>query len=99
MAIKQAEQRITALYERLSRDDELVGESNSPALLTDYFLSLLTSFLHHLLISARVLALYCLDGVFALSLSYLLPTFLRCLHCGCTRLPAAQTIIIAVALA
>ena len=29
MAIKQAEQRITALYERLSRDDELVGESNS----------------------------------------------------------------------
>ena len=29
MAIKQAEQRITALYERLSRDDELVCESNS----------------------------------------------------------------------
>ena len=29
MAIKQAEQRITALYERLSRDDELAGESNS----------------------------------------------------------------------
>jgi len=29
MAIKQAEQRITALYERLSRDDELMGESNS----------------------------------------------------------------------
>jgi len=25
MAIKQAEQRITALYERLSRDDELAG--------------------------------------------------------------------------
>ena len=29
MAIKQAEQRITALYERLSRDDDLAGESNS----------------------------------------------------------------------
>ena len=29
MAIKQAEQRITALYERLSRDDELARESNS----------------------------------------------------------------------
>ena len=27
--IRQAEQRITALYERLSRDDELTGESNS----------------------------------------------------------------------
>ena len=29
MAIKQADQRITALYERLSRDDELAGDSNS----------------------------------------------------------------------
>ena len=29
MAVKQAEQRITALYERLSRDDDLAGESNS----------------------------------------------------------------------
>ncbi len=29
MAIKQADQRITALYERLSRDDDLAGESNS----------------------------------------------------------------------
>ena len=29
MAIKQAEQKITALYERLSRDDDLAGESNS----------------------------------------------------------------------
>lgn len=27
--IRQADQRITALYERLSRDDELTGESNS----------------------------------------------------------------------
>lgn len=29
MAAKQAEQRITALYERLSRDDEIAGDSNS----------------------------------------------------------------------
>ena len=29
MAIKQADQRVTALYERLSRDDDLAGESNS----------------------------------------------------------------------
>ena len=29
MAIKQTEGKITALYERLSRDDELLGESNS----------------------------------------------------------------------
>ncbi len=29
MAIRQADQRITALYERLSRDDELAGDSNS----------------------------------------------------------------------
>ena len=36
MAIKQAEQRITALYERLSRDDELVGESNSIVKQTAY---------------------------------------------------------------
>ena len=29
MAIRQADQWITALYERLSRDDELAGDSNS----------------------------------------------------------------------
>ena len=29
MAIKQADQRVTALYERLSRDDEIAGDSNS----------------------------------------------------------------------
>ena len=29
MAIRQADQRITALYERLSRDDEIAGDSNS----------------------------------------------------------------------
>jgi len=29
MAARQAEQRITALYERLSRDDEIAGDSNS----------------------------------------------------------------------
>ena len=29
MAAKQAEGKITALYERLSRDDELTGDSNS----------------------------------------------------------------------
>ena len=29
MAIRQAEPRITALYERLSRDDEIAGDSNS----------------------------------------------------------------------
>ena len=29
MAIRQTEEKITALYERLSRDDELAGESNS----------------------------------------------------------------------
>ena len=29
MARKHAENRITALYERLSKDDELQGESNS----------------------------------------------------------------------
>ena len=29
MATRQTETKITALYERLSRDDELVGDSNS----------------------------------------------------------------------
>ena len=29
MEIRQTEGKITALYERLSRDDELVGDSNS----------------------------------------------------------------------
>ena len=29
MANRQADQRITALYERLSRDDEFAGDSNS----------------------------------------------------------------------
>ena len=29
MSVKQTEGKITALYERLSRDDELVGDSNS----------------------------------------------------------------------
>ena len=29
MAIRQTEDEITALYERLSRDDELLGDSNS----------------------------------------------------------------------
>ena len=29
MAVRQTEDKITALYERLSRDDELAGESNS----------------------------------------------------------------------
>lgn len=29
MKAKKAEEKITAIYERLSRDDELVGESNS----------------------------------------------------------------------
>lgn len=29
MALKQTEGKITALYERLSRDDELTGDSNS----------------------------------------------------------------------
>lgn len=29
MAIRQTEEKITALYERLSRDDDLAGESNS----------------------------------------------------------------------
>ena len=29
MEIRQTEEKITALYERLSRDDELVGDSNS----------------------------------------------------------------------
>ena len=29
MAVRQTEEKITALYERLSRDDELAGESNS----------------------------------------------------------------------
>jgi len=29
MVAKQADQRITALYERLSRDDEIAGDSNS----------------------------------------------------------------------
>ena len=29
MAIRQTEEKITALYERLSRDDELLGDSNS----------------------------------------------------------------------
>lgn len=29
MKVKKAEEKITAIYERLSRDDELVGESNS----------------------------------------------------------------------
>ena len=29
MSVKQTEGKITALYERLSRDDELAGDSNS----------------------------------------------------------------------
>ena len=29
MSVKQAEEKITALYERLSRDDDLTGDSNS----------------------------------------------------------------------
>ena len=29
MSAKQTEEKITALYERLSRDDEAVGDSNS----------------------------------------------------------------------
>ena len=29
MAARQTEDKITALYERLSRDDELAGDSNS----------------------------------------------------------------------
>ena len=29
MAARKTEMRITALYERLSRDDDLMGESNS----------------------------------------------------------------------
>ena len=29
MSVKQTEDKITALYERLSRDDDLMGESNS----------------------------------------------------------------------
>ena len=29
MSVKQTAEKITALYERLSRDDELMGESNS----------------------------------------------------------------------
>ena len=29
MSVKQTENKITALYERLSRDDDLAGESNS----------------------------------------------------------------------
>lgn len=29
MATRQTEDKITALYERLSRDDELAGDSNS----------------------------------------------------------------------
>ena len=29
MSAKQTEEKITALYERLSRDDELTGDSNS----------------------------------------------------------------------
>ena len=29
MSVKQTEGKITALYERLSRDDELIGDSNS----------------------------------------------------------------------
>ena len=29
MSAKQTEEKITALYERLSRDDELAGDSNS----------------------------------------------------------------------
>ena len=29
MSVKQTEGKITALYERLSRDDELTGDSNS----------------------------------------------------------------------
>ena len=29
MANRQAEEKITALYERLSRDDDLTGDSNS----------------------------------------------------------------------
>ena len=29
MAIRQTEDKITALYERLSRDDDLAGDSNS----------------------------------------------------------------------
>ena len=29
MSVKQTEDKITALYERLSRDDDLTGESNS----------------------------------------------------------------------
>ena len=29
MSVKQTEDKITALYERLSRDDDLAGESNS----------------------------------------------------------------------
>ena len=29
MSVKQAEEKITALYERLSRDDDLTGDSSS----------------------------------------------------------------------
>ena len=29
MSVKQTEEKITALYERLSRDDDLTGDSNS----------------------------------------------------------------------
>ncbi|MCD8367492.1 MAG: hypothetical protein LUC48_05650 [Clostridiales bacterium] len=29
MATRKTEEKITALYERLSRDDELIGDSNS----------------------------------------------------------------------
>ena len=29
MSVKQTEGKITALYERLSRDDDLTGDSNS----------------------------------------------------------------------
>ena len=29
MAVRQTEEKITALYERLSRDDDIAGDSNS----------------------------------------------------------------------
>ena len=32
MSAKQTEGKITALYERLSRDDELAGDSNSASI-------------------------------------------------------------------
>ena len=62
MAARQTEDKITALYERLSRDDELAGDSNS--IVNHASLKSLTIYVHYALRASPRLTQFCLENHF-----------------------------------